>query len=95
MEEKNKLTVVFSEPYTFEDKEYTEIDLSGLRMLNANDGARAKAMLDDPAVTVLELDLMYNLMLASLATKLPAEFFKQLPLRDATSVKAVVMDYFL
>lgn len=93
----NEFIIKFKRPYTFEGKEYTEIDLSGIEELNATDLIQTQKMLSDKAIGTMvpELNYEYNFMLAAKATKLPMEFFYGLPGQAAVSVKTMVSQYFL
>ena len=55
-ESKEKEGVVkFAKPYSFEGKEYTEIDLSGLSKLTVNDAIKAQSQLIDEQETAAAL----------------------------------------
>ena len=81
--------IKLKKPYTFEDKVYTEIDMSGAEKLTVQDAIDAqKATAGETAALVLPMTSMaFNLQLAAQATKLPIEFFKLLPMRAAQDVK--------
>lgn len=81
--------VVFSKPYSFEGKTYTEVDLSGLEMLTAEDMiAAGKYMTSKKSVSVApETSVEYACFMASRATDLPIEFFMHLPMKDAAKIK--------
>lgn len=94
---KNDFIIKLKEPYTFEGKEYKELDLSGIQELTADDLCNAQKMLSDMGntVTMPEIDYTYNLILAAKAAKLPLEFFKALPGKYAAKIKMAVTGYFL
>lgn len=94
--EKITTKVTFSKPYRFEDKTYKEIDLSGLESLTAEDMIAAdKFLTRNGNFTVMpEMTLEYALFIASKATDLPIEFFRQLPPKDAIRVKNRVTNFF-
>lgn len=94
---KNDYLVKFSEPYTFEGKEYNEIDLSGVTKLTVDDLAMAQSLLTEMGrvATVVELDYTYIMLLASKASELPLEFFSRLPAKYGSKIKNVVSNYFL
>lgn len=81
--------IKLKKPYTFEDKVYTEIDMSGAEKLTVQDAIDAqKATAGQTAALVLPMTSMaFNLQLAAKATNLPIEFFKLLPMRAAQDVK--------
>ena len=89
--------VKFSKPYTFEDKEYTEIDLSGCDELTGNDAAKAEKIMLAKGDTNMfpEMSSTYAFIIASLGTGKPVEFFTGLPLKDSTKVKNRVRTCFL
>lgn len=89
--------VKFSKPYTFEGKEYTEVDLSKLDDLTADDMIATNKYMQrnsGGSIDVMpEVTLEYALVLASKAVKLPVEFFTGLPPREAMKVKNRVMGF--
>ena len=94
---KNDYLVKFSEPYSFEVKEYNEVDLSGVTKLTVDDLAMAQSLLADMGrvSAVVELDYTYIMILASKASGLPLEFFSGLPGKYGAKIKNVVSNYFL
>ena len=94
---KNDYLVKFSEPYSFEGKEYNEVDLSAIMTLTVDDLAMAQSMLADMGrvTPVVELDYTYIMILASKASGLPLEFFRGLPGKYGAKIKNVVSNYFL
>lgn len=95
-DEENELLLKFRKPYLFEGKEYTEIDLSGMENMTAADMiAINKAMQRGSAgIDVMpEVSMEYATHFASKATKLPVEFFKNLPTKEAMKVKNCVMGF--
>ena len=95
--EKDSYILRFKEPYLFENKEYKEIDLSGVKDLKASDLCEAQDRLTDMGITatVAELNYTYNFLLAAKAAKLPVEFFEEMPGKYAIDVKNLVSGYFL
>mgnify|MGYP001025553614 CR=1 FL=1 len=92
----NKEGVVeFKKTYTFEGKEYTSIDLSGIDDLSGNDLLEADKIYSASGQfsPVPELTLAYTFAIASRATKLPLEFFYNLPAREALKVKNEVVRF--
>lgn len=88
-------TVIFKNPYTFEGKEYTELDLSGILELSGQDLIEAEQIFSTSGnFSVLpEMSVGYSFIIAARATKLPIEFFNGLPAPDALKVKNKVMSF--
>ena len=95
--EEESLVVKFKKPYTFEGKEYTEVDLTALEDITAADMiATNKYMERSSAGTINvmpEISLEYACVLAAKAVKLPIEFFTNLPPKEALKVKNRVMGF--
>jgi len=94
-QEEKEGIVKFKEPYTFEGKQYTEIDLSGLEDLTGADLDEAENMLlkvNKPSM-VPEMSMTYLFFLAAKATGQPQEFFFQLPARASLKVKRAVTGF--
>lgn len=92
----NEYVVVFNKPYSFEDKTYEKVDLSGLDNLTAADMIAANRVLDRTgSFTFLpEMSLEYACIIAAKASSLPIEFFKGLHPREAVKVKNRVTAFF-
>ena len=88
--------VKFKIPHKFEGKTYTEVDLSGLDRLSAEDMIQAEKYLNRKGIsTVLpELTLEYICFIASMASDQPIEFFKQLHPRNVARLKNAITDFF-
>lgn len=86
--EENK-HVKLSKTYEFEGRQISEIDLSGLEDLTAEDLIQAGKTYSSAGnvSAVRELDLEYTLYVAMLKTGLPIEFYHQLASRDAMKIK--------
>lgn len=82
------------EPYSFEGKTYTEIDLSGLADLTALQETTAENTIAQEGFIITEnsFNYLYACTLAAMATQLPEKFFTGLPLRELTKLKLVVND---
>jgi hypothetical protein len=93
----NKLIVKFKNAYNFEGKEYDQVDLSGLENLKAKDLMEAdKVFISSGDVAAMnEMNLKYNSIIAANVTKLPVEFFEELPAKEAIKVKNVVAGFLL
>lgn len=85
-----------SKIYDFEGYKVSEIDMSGLEDLTANDMIKANKVLNSSGnVTVLpETNLEYTLVIAAAATEYPIEFYKMLKPKDAIKVKNLVTSFF-
>lgn len=88
--------VRFSRPYTFEGKEYKEIDLSRLEELSSEDFFEAnRAFVTDYYINPRpESDSKFCSIIAGLASALPPEFFSGLPMREGVRVRNVVQSFF-
>lgn len=95
-EKEGDLVVKFTRAYSFEGENITEVDLSGMDDLSANDMIKANKILNASGnATVLpEMALEYTLVIASFATKKPVEFFKALRPKDAIKIKNTVTSFF-
>ena len=89
------LIVRFGKPYMFEGKEYTEVDLSGLEDLTAEDMIAAnKYMSRGGNFSVMsEMTVEYACFIASQASGLPVEFFRRLPIKSAAKVTNRVTNF--
>lgn len=85
-----------SKPYIFEEKTYTEIDLSGLGNIKAIDMIEANKLYDrSGGFSIMpELSMEYALIIASKATNKPIEMFYGLPPVDAMRIKNKVTNFF-
>ena len=85
--------IALKKPYTFEGKEYTEIDLSGMEKLKVKDMIEVqKAVGAEPSAAILSgASTAFVMELAARATGLPKEFFKLLPARAAMEVRTAIM----
>lgn len=96
-EKEEDLIVRFSAPYRFEGKTYAGIDLSGLKDLRAKDIWKVNRNYRNAGnVSALpEIDAEYTARVAALASRMPIEFFENLPLPEATKIKAKVSGFFM
>jgi hypothetical protein len=96
MAKENPYIIKLSKPYKFEDKEYTEIDLSGIENLSTGDLVRAERTwtAEGNAASVLQTNLAYTLHVAALATEKPIEFFYKLPQKDGLAIKNFLFQRF-
>lgn len=88
--------VTFSKPYKFEGQTYTEVDLSGVGDMTAQDMVDAEKFLTRSGIIspIPEMTVEYICFIANRATGLPVEFFKGLPTKDAVKVKNKVTSFF-
>lgn len=94
-QETESLTLKFLKPYTFENKTYEELDLTGLEDTTAIDLAAAgKAVAKAGIVTPMpEMTVDFCVSIAARVCKLPIEFFQGLPAREALRLKNVVTGF--
>ena len=94
--EENDFYIKFKKPYTFEDKTYDGVDLSGLEDLSARDMiATQRTMEKSGSINVLpEMSLEYACLFAAKATGKPVEFFQELPPKEAIKVKNRFTNFF-
>jgi hypothetical protein len=90
------MIIKFSRKYTFEDREYEELDLSGLESMSATDMIAANKILEKSGSFSFlpEMSLEYACIISARATKIPLEFFKSLHPKDAIKVKNRVTSFF-
>lgn len=89
------MKVVFKKPVSFEGKEYTEVDLSGLENLTTSDLIEAdKQFSTSGQFSVMnEVTIGYAVIVAAKASSKPIEFFEQLPASEGLKVKNMVMGF--
>lgn len=93
----NPYLVIFKKPYTFEGKDYKEVDLSGLEDLTTADLMEVDKVFStrEYVSPYPEADSKYNCMIAARACKLPIEFFIALPIKEGKKVNNIVKGFFL
>lgn len=93
-ENTEKIIVKLERPYVFEETEYQEIDLTGLRGLTIQDAIDAQRKLfgeqEVAAVVLCETTTAFARTMATKATGLPVEFFKLMPRGVMKRVAAAV-----
>ena len=96
-EPENEYLIKFSKPYTWEGKEYTELDMSGLKNLTIRDAVDAqKRLISDgeaAALMLCETTTAFTREIACKATGKPIEFFKFMPVRIAKAVASEVQSF--
>lgn len=90
--EDDGLLIKFSKPVTFEGREYTEADLSGLADMTATDMIAVSKFVNVTSV-LPETSLEYALHMAARATDLPVELFMKLSMKDTMKVKSKVTGF--
>lgn len=92
----NPYLVVFGKPYTFEGKEYTQIDLSGMKGLRPSDffDASKSFNMEEYINPRPEAEPKFCCDIAGRAAGLPVEFFEDLPIRDVRKIRNCVQDFF-
>jgi hypothetical protein len=82
----------FKEPYQFEGKEYTQVDLNGLADMTCMNESEAENRLTRAGITITEptYNYLYSCILASMATGLPENFFTGLPIAETLNLKTEV-----
>ena len=95
VQEDSSYLVVFRKPFVFEGKTYESVDLSGLEDLSAADMIVANKIMErGGTVNVLpEMSLEYACIISARATRMPVEFFRALPPKDALKVKNRVTNF--
>ena len=91
----NNLIVEFTKPFTFEKKEYKNVDLSGIERMTGKDLETLEDILKMQGVTSLnpETTTKGAYAYAAHASGLPVEFFEQLPLKEARKVRVMIINF--
>lgn len=96
-ENEEKIVVKLERPYVFEETEYQEIDLTGLRRLTIQDAIDAQRQLfgeqEVAAAVLCETTTAFARTIATKATGLPVEFFKLMPRGVMKRVSAAVRGF--
>lgn len=89
------LVLKFSKPYVFEGREYTEVDLSTLEDTTAEDLSVVGKILSKLGTVspMPEMTMDFSQFMAARVTKLPIEFFKRMPAREAIKLKNAVTGF--
>lgn len=88
--------IEFDEPYFFETKEHTGVDLSGIGSITTNELLTAERMYIGIAGSSEDIEgtLLYSLLITSIVCKLPIEFFEALPGKESLKIKKKVSRFF-
>lgn len=95
IDDENSLVIKFKKPYSFEGKDYDEIDLSGLENVTGNDMVQVNKILGKQGqLPVLqEMQLEYAQEMAARVTGMPVEFFKNFSMKDSIKLKNTVSNF--
>ncbi|WP_100406674.1 phage tail assembly protein [Bacillus solitudinis] len=87
--------ITFKKPYSFEGKEYTEVDISGIENLTTKDLIDADKHFNASGQMAImnEMTTGYACIVASKGSDKPVEFFENLPASDGLKVKNRVMNF--
>lgn len=93
---KAEYEVKFSKPYTFEGKEYTELDLEGLEDIKTSQLSEvSKQFATNEYITPRpEADVTFCCMIAAEVAHLPNQFFNDMPIREGIKVRNCVQNFF-
>ena len=94
-DQEESLILKFRKPYMFEGKEYTEVDLSAMEDMTAEDlCAMGKIMTKLGIVNpVAEMTVDYAIYMAARASGKPVEVFKGLPPKEGIKLKNMVTGF--
>lgn len=94
-DQEESLILKFKKPYVFEGKEYTEVDLSAMEDMTAEDlCAMGKIMTKLGIVNpVAEMTVDYAIYMAARASGKPVEFFKGLSPKEGIKLKNMVTGF--
>ncbi|WP_313525476.1 hypothetical protein [Anaerotignum sp.] len=94
--EEEDFIIRFKEPYFFEGKTYTGVDLWGLTNLRAKDIWKVNRNYRNAGnISLLqEMDSEYTARVAARASGMPVEFFEGMSLQDMIKVRTKVSDFF-
>ena len=88
VEKNDTAVIVFGEPYKWEGKEYTSVDISNMKNLKGIDLIES---LDNGNGLSTSVNGEYNIKtimsLVSKATGIPVEFFEYLPIKEVIKIK--------
>jgi hypothetical protein len=97
----NSLVLKLKRPFSFEGKEYTEVDLSALETWTGEDVADVQEKyfkmhpeVNPLDVAMVESNLKYCYFVAHKASELPLEFFQRMPGTNVGALKTLVIGFF-
>ncbi len=85
--------VTFDKPYTWEGKEYKEVDLSGMETMTVQDMVDVQKKLsgDTAAILMMETTTIFAQEMAVKASGKPVEFFKLMPRSKIRQIQAAIV----
>ena len=94
-DEEDELIVKFRKPFNFEGETYKELDLHGLEDMSGRDLTAIEKAFNKTGVTsfVPESTTTYAKIVATRVTRLPAEFFEDLPAGEIEKIKNAVVGF--
>lgn len=90
--------IKLSKPYSFENKEHTDIDLSGYEKMSANDLVQIERLFYSSGGMQsfnIENTYLFATIAAAHASNMPVEFFQSLNAKDAARVRRVTALFFI
>lgn len=92
----NEYLITFKKPFTFEGKEYKEVDISGIEKLTTGDLIEADGQFGNTGqfAVMNEMTTGYACIVAAQSSDKPIEFFQQLPAVEGVKLKRIVMGFF-
>lgn len=94
--DEDELVIKFRKPYVFEGETFTELDLHGLEDLRGRDLTAIEKAFNKSGVSsfVPESTTTYAKIVATKVTRLPAEYFEDLPVWEVEKIKSAVTGFF-
>lgn len=88
-------TLVLEHPYSYDGKEVTEVDLSGIVDLSLRDAIDAEQRLarNGQMSTTPETNYLYCCIIAAKATKISIDFFENLGIQEAAKLKNIISGF--
>jgi len=96
-QEKDLLIVELANLYVFDGVEYETLDLTGIKNLTTTDAQSLEKRFygGGNIAPINEMSTAYTMFVASIATKMPIEFFNALKIQDTVKVKNAVSTFLL
>lgn len=94
-DQEEKLVLTFKKPYMFDNREYTEVDLSGLEDTTGADISAVNRILSRSGTVspMPEMTMDFTIHMAARVAKLPVEFFACMPSREIIKLKNIVTGF--
>lgn len=92
----DELIIKYRKPFVFEGETFTELDLHGLEDLCGRDLTAIEKAFNKTGVSsfVPESTTTYAKIVATKVTRLPAEYFEDLPVGEIEKIKNAVVGFF-